>query len=155
MDPELKAAANVRRVEWGTKRRDEDPEFRKSQARRSTAWKRRKMQEDPGYFTSTRRAERKARKAARTVVIPNTAPRLPAGPFRIWLEAYQRAWALPDAAAVARKLEICERRASGVLSGGQDSVTIDVVDRALINARLPVCVDGRTVLTIDDLYPQD
>jgi hypothetical protein len=99
------------------------------------------------------RMERRGRPAKyHGTVIDGTRPELPAGPFREWLAAYRRARGLGSAAELAQELGLVERRVRSQLAGGQASVSVDVVSRALTEARVVVDVGGRTVVTLDDLY---
>jgi hypothetical protein len=89
----------------------------------------------------------------RRYVIDGTAPRLPSGPLRAWLVAYRLERGIAEVAALAAELGLVRRRVASLLAGEQESVTLDVVDVALSNAEAVVFLDGRYVLTLDDLYP--
>lgn len=79
---------------------------------------------------------------------------LPVAPFRRWLVAYMAQAHLEGGPAVAADLGIHERRVTSLLISSQVKVSIDVVDRALINAQGVVCLDDRMVFGVDDLYPE-
>ena len=103
-----------------------------------------------GYRLRREQAGLPARQRRRTVV-DGTEPRLPIGPFRRWLEAYRRARDL-SVAELGVELGLGERMARRYLSGDQGSVALDNVSRALTEARTVVTVDGRLVVTLDDVY---
>jgi hypothetical protein len=82
--------------------------------------------------------------------------RIPAEPYRGWLLAYREAAHLGTNQALADALGVERRRnVSAILNREYERVAIDVVDRAVMNATLVVYVPslGRTVATLDDLYP--
>lgn len=70
--------------------------------------------------------------------------RLPAGPFRDWL--LKRLEVYGSTGQLAAACGLIERRVYGVLSGRQEFVSLDVVDRALVH-------EGSTHL--DELYPYE
>lgn len=88
----------------------------------------------------------------RLAVIDGTRPEVPVAPFMEWLETYRHARGL-DIPGLALDLVLNERRVRGLLAGENRSVSVDVVSRALTEAGCVIEVDGRVVVTFDDLYP--
>lgn len=88
----------------------------------------------------------------RTTVIDGTMPRLPMEPFRAYLLAYKEAAGIGGADSLARELGLNKRRVSSVLAGEYKNVSLDAVDTALINAKWSVYIEGKLIITIDDLY---
>lgn len=98
----------------------------------------------------------------RGTVVDATSPREPAAPFIAWLRAYgavrgfgperdeegRETWRTE---ALAIELGLVERRVRSLLAGEQAHVSVDVVSRALTEARIVVSVAGRLVVTLDDL----
>jgi hypothetical protein len=82
-------------------------------------------------------------------------PRQPAGPFAAWLAAYEEDAGLVTYAGLADALGICVKRVSAALTGRQACISLGVVDTAVMNASRVVFVPslGRSVATLDDLYP--
>jgi hypothetical protein len=121
--------------------------------------KRERWKSDPAY--RDRQRGRKRERARRSAPSRHSkrgergerAPRVPAAPFVEWLRAYMVRTGLTDATATAESLGICERRVRCLLAGGQEQVTIDVVDQALLSCYFVIPVAGVMVLTLDELYP--
>jgi hypothetical protein len=82
-------------------------------------------------------------------------PRKPAGPFADWLAAYELNAGFGSCAELADALGICAQRVTRVLARRQPWITLGVVDTAVMNASRVVFVPslGRSVATLDDLYP--
>lgn len=139
------------------KMRDERPEdyrayqryhrdwWRKRRAEQAKA-ERRRMLQDRRINVTGRRREQGVREVTgrRSVdeVGEERVPLLPAEPFRAWLEDRLPSYSGPT--AMADKLGIDETSVRRVLRGDKPSVSLDTVDRALIN-------EGST--SLDDLYP--
>lgn len=85
------------------------------------------------------------------------ALRMPREPYRRWLVAYSKLMGFKDAADLSQDLGINERNTRRVLGREEGHVIYDIVDRALINARLTVKLSVCGVVTfvfdIGDLYP--
>lgn len=144
------------------KERMRDPEHREHRRAYQREYARQRRR-DPEKWQQERELDRiravaKAEEEGRTIrhirgtVIDGTAPRLPAAPFRAWLRAYQMATGLRGNEDTAKELGIEPKRVSVVMAG-QRHVALDVVDRAILNAKVPVRVDGREILLLQDLYP--
>lgn len=71
--------------------------------------------------------------------------------FGMWL-THQKAYHQCSGLELGALLGIEGRRVNGVLNGATH-VAVDIVDRALVNAEMQVVVDGRTIVTFEDLYP--
>lgn len=102
------------------------------------------------------RMERKGRvvRPAKSA-IDGTQPRLPAEVFRRWLVAYDEFFRSESVASLADELGLDPRRINCVLGREYERVAYDVVSRALTNARETVYLDGRMIVTIDDLYDEE
>jgi hypothetical protein len=112
-----------------------------------------RVNEDNRMYYALRIERREGRSVRRLwSVIDGTAPRVLASPFRDWLLAYRETSELRGSDELALELGIEARRVRSVLSGESTRVTLDIVDRALTNARWSIHVWGRMVVTIDDLY---
>lgn len=94
------------------------------------------------------------RKRAVTVV-DLTQPRVPAEPFRRWVAEYSRySYYDVNSEEFAAELGLHTRRVFSVMSGEFEQVRLDVVSRALTEAQETVYLDGRMIVTIDDLYQE-
>lgn len=135
------------------------PEGREASRRAAREYHRRKREKDrDGVNERARmdyalRMERRGRVVKhRETVIDRTQPRVEAGPFVEWLRAYQKAIGADSIPDLASALGIVERRVRALLGGEQARVSVDVVSRALTDARIVVSVGGRVVVTFEDLY---
>ena len=133
-----------------------DPQRRQRVAAANRRWVRtypkRVRDRDAAYRAA--RAEREGREYhPRSYVTDGTAPREPVAAFLAWLVAYRRERCLPDVTAVAKELGLEERGLRRVLSGEYRKVGLDVIDRALLHARIAVRVNGRAIYVLSDLYP--
>lgn len=128
--------------------------------RASRDYQRRMRREDPKRVNEDHRLnyalrqERNGKSVRhRTTVVDFTQPRVEAWRFQAWLVAYSKARKYPSRAVLARELKIGERRIHSVLNGEYRRVALDVVDRALLNARAQVFLHGHWIVTLEDLYP--
>jgi hypothetical protein len=150
-DPRFKEMERAARARWVARNPERSAEMRRDWQRR---WRREHREEhrELQRLCYRLRAERKGVKAyAGRKVIDGTRPEIPAAPFIEWLTAYQQAQKL-EIAALAQELGLVERRVRYLLTVGQASISVDVVSRALTEARVVVSAGGRTVVTFDDLY---
>jgi hypothetical protein len=162
MESDPKFAAQLRKRERAATRRWlESPENQAKARKACLDYYYRRKASDPESINETARMgyalrqERKGRPVkSRRTVIDGTQPRIPAEPFRKWLAAYKNLADHSTDAMLARELGITERRLRSVLAGEYQNVSLDVVDRALLSAPLTVTLDGRAVVGIDSLYPQ-
>ena len=172
---------NAKRRQYHAERMASDPEYHRRHNRNSRAatlrmltdpvkreqyleshrqYQRRKRAEDAEavnemqriYYALRQERQGKSVRRLRTV-IDGTLPTVPAVPFARWLAEYARATGLGSSFDIAADLGLNERRVRAVLAGEQCNVALDVVDRALLNARCHVDVNGRTIFTLDDLFP--
>jgi hypothetical protein len=152
-DPEYverKRASNRR----NRRRARQDPVKAERMRAASREYKRRQKEADPekvrgdarmNYALRAERAGRTLRTASTASArAPRSIRRLPAGPFREFLLTYRERWDLGSDEALAADLGIINKRVSLVIAG-QPNVALDVVDRAILNARGDV--------RLEDLYP--
>lgn len=161
-DPEYAARL---RVQWReTKGRlVRDPEWKTRTREYARLWKARRRAEQPERVNEDQRmyyALRRDREGKtvnhRWTVIDGTQPRIPAAPFRRWILSYAELAELEgNVHALARDLGIEPRRVSSLYAEEYDRVALDVVSRALTNARFIVHLDGRAIVTVDDLYEEE
>lgn len=152
-DPEWAAFRRDYLRAYSARRRKEDPEFVERTLRRSQKWRQRKREEDPGFFSDARRAERLAAAEPSPLAAQGTQPRIPVEPFCRWLEGYAVASGIgQNEEELSRDLGLISRTLRYALGRKQARVEADVVDRALMNSRHVVCLDGRAIVTINDLY---
>jgi hypothetical protein len=157
-DPIRRERLREQRRRWQEAWRRANPEtYHATQAR----W-REELKNDPERYaaflenqrmTYRLRIERRTGRLPAPARSPLTVPTVPLGPFRDWLLAYQVDTGLDSAVALAEELGIQERRVRYVLAEEAENVSLDVVDRALIEARRTVEVGGRTIFGLEDLYP--
>lgn len=154
-DPRFRQMEYEARQRWMAK-----PENRERYRETSNAWQRRYRAthrdevRERDRMAYRLRAERRGIKPSNwPKVIDGTRPEVPAAPFVEWLSAYKRARDLGSASDAALELGLGDRRTRSLLSGAQASVSVDVVSRALTEARVVVSVGCRAVVTFDDLYP--
>ena len=155
-DPERAAFRRDQMRQWARKRREEDPEFAERRRQQGRAWRERKLREDPEFFSAARRAERAAFVSRPPSPIDGTSPRVLAEPMRRWLRAYEVVAGFEGRSdALAEHLGIEPRRVRSLYRRETLRVSVDIVSRALTNAAYVVEIDGRPIVTYDDLYPED
>lgn len=151
-DPVFAERERAARARWAAKNQERLRDLRVAWHRRWRAAHREEYRELQRIYYRLR-AQRDGRReyAGRRRVIDGTRPERPAGPFAEWLAVYRRVRGL-SVPEVARELGLVERRVLSLLSGDQAEVSVDVVSRALTEARVVVSVGGRAIVTFDDLY---
>jgi hypothetical protein len=154
-DPERMAVWRDYQREYARRRREVDEEFRRRCNERDARFRARKRAEDPLYFSPRRvreRSEAAAIRAAEQAAHDQAQPRIPAEPFREWLIAYMAQTDTIHVEAVASALGLVPRRVRSVLEREYERVALDIVDQALLACPFVITVNGREVITFNDLY---
>lgn len=160
-DPEYAERIRTRQAE-NTRRWMKNPENREKARASWRRYHQRIKQEDPerileaarmGYVLRRERQGKVVRH--RQTVIDGTTPRVQLGPFREWLGSWMNMVEGDAVAEAERVLGIPQRTLYRYLHTNQPFVALDVVDRAILYAQVPVRVGGREVVRLDDLYPFD
>lgn len=175
-DP-IRAARRRETDRLRARRYREDPEYVARELERCRRWRKRKQDQDPDYFREYQRMQyrlQRERQGFKPRVFATLRPvcphctngrrgygglcpwcNVPLGPFLLWLDAYQEESGIDQAVELASDLGLLERGLRRMLAHGQDHVEHATVDRALMNSRYTVEVDGFPIFGVDDLYPPE
>jgi hypothetical protein len=148
----------IRRA-YGRRYYAESAERRQQVRRRAQEWSKRQRQEHRQEIRDRDRMDRQLRierlgvpqRTRKHTVIDGTSPRVLAEPFRKWWLAYIETIEETSPTA-ALQLGIDPRRIYGLLKREFPNISLDIVDRALTNCQWTVQVDGKMIVTLDDLY---
>lgn len=128
---------------WRAKKKKEDPEYKREYDRMN--YRLRRMRKGQGAREIGPKSKRWLER--------HSQPRIDGELFRRWLQAYQEAYPYDlTQEELADHLHINQRSVSRLLAGEYERVALDTVDKALLHAVLCVELDGKLIITLDDLY---
>ncbi len=164
-DPVRLAAARAKEREYSRKRRERaktDADVKAVMLANQRRWREKMVADEERHrrWCEDKRIDYRLKKErdGALVLVPKTkasrgdkmVPMVPLEPFAIWLEALLRVND-PEIIIAAAWLEMNERKLFNLVNRCQSSVSVDMIDRALL-AVDPIEVDGRLIVTFDDLY---